>query len=161
MLLLHCGIRKKFGICRKNFAQRRSIPFLNMKPAFLTFVAVCAWSLSALQAQDFSWASKKTPASELPRLADIIPNWGFSKLSKVPDRVPSYLAPYSKFDLVQDCNKKEKVVEKNTIELCRKAFTKWEEHCCGIKIKGNYMKVTYQTFYSDGSSVIWDKEYRS
>ena len=48
-----------------------------------------------------------------------------------------------------------------TVELRRYAFSKWEEHDCGIKMRGNYIKVTYQTFYSDGTSVVWDKEYRS
>lgn len=78
--------------------------------------------------------------------------------------VPPNQVPYDKFELFVPKNKTPKpeaIVQIKTVELARKAFQKWEQHDCGIKIKGNYMKVTYQTFYSDGSSVVWDREYRS
>jgi hypothetical protein len=86
--------------------------------------------------------------------------FSFIKPKGVPDTPPHHLAP--PFNCV-DCEKEkvEKVVKTHTVELRRIGFTKWEEHCCGIKMKGNYMKVTYETFYSDGSSTVWEKEYRS
>jgi len=78
----------------------------------------------------------------------------------VPDTPPHHLAP--PFNCVEcDKEKAEKIVKTHTVELSRKGFTKWEEHCCGIKMKGNYMKVCYETFYSDGSSTVWEREYRS
>ena len=57
--------------------------------------------------------------------------------------------------------KKERVYVTHTVELRRVAFQKMEEHCDGIKMCGNYIRVKYQTFFSDGSSKIWEKEYRS
>lgn len=85
---------------------------------------------------------------------------GLFKKKGVPAKPPHHLAPA--WECPENCfEPKEKVVKTHTVELSRKGFTKWEEHCCGIKMKGNYMKITYETFYSDGTSVLWDKEYRS
>lgn len=81
---------------------------------------------------------------------------------KAPAKPPVLLAPYHEFDLIANCHEKPvPVYETKTVELRRVAFQKWEEHCCGIKMKGNYMRVTYQTFFSDGTSEVWDREYRS
>lgn len=87
----------------------------------------------------------------------------FKKFRKKPPATPPVLlAPYDQFDLIAVCEEKEPaVVEVKTVELRRVAFQKMEEHCCGIKMKGNYMRVTYQTFYSDGTSNVWNREYRS
>jgi hypothetical protein len=84
---------------------------------------------------------------------------GFFKTKGAPKNPPHHLAP--EWTCPGKCESKEKVVKTHTVELRRQAFTKWEEHCCGIKMKGNYMKVTYETFYSDGSTTVWHKEYRS
>ncbi|MDF1812980.1 MAG: hypothetical protein P1V20_12220 [Verrucomicrobiales bacterium] len=86
--------------------------------------------------------------------------FGFLQPKGVPDKPPHHLAPA--WVCPENCfQPKEKVVKTHTLELRRFAFQKWEEHCCGIKMKGNYIKVTYETFFSDGSSVVWHKEYRS
>ncbi|MDF1752487.1 MAG: hypothetical protein P1U89_06925 [Verrucomicrobiales bacterium] len=86
--------------------------------------------------------------------------FGLLKPKGVPDKPPHHLAP--PWVCPENCPEPvEKVVKTHTRELSRKGFTKWEEHCCGIKMKGNYMKVTYETFFSDGSSVVWEKHYRS
>ena len=48
-----------------------------------------------------------------------------------------------------------------TVEICRQAFTKTEKHRRGIVMKGNYIRVVYKSYYSDGSEVICTREYRS
>ena len=59
------------------------------------------------------------------------------------------------------CKKTTRAFKLRTVEICRRAFTKSEKHCCGIVTKGNYIRVVYKTYYSDGSEVICTKEYRS
>lgn len=86
--------------------------------------------------------------------------FGLFKKKGVPSKPPHHLAPA--WECPENCiEPEEKVVKTHTREISRVAFSKWEEHCCGIKMKGNYMRVTYETFYSDGTSTVWNKEYRS
>ena len=106
----------------------------------------------------FGAASASAQERAKPKLR--FPNLGLTKLSKVPAKPPHYLAPFPD-DLVCCKEKRAKVVKVKTVELSRTAFTKWEEHCCGIKMKGNYMRVVYKTIYSDGTEVVFDKVYRS
>ena len=62
----------------------------------------------------------------------------------------------------QDCCATPRRAKKlRTVEICRRAFTKTEKHCCGIVMRGNYIRVVYKSYYSDGSEVICTKEYRS
>lgn len=138
-----------------------------MKRSLNTFLLCSALVVSSLTFGQTVQADETCkPKLTLPKLNLFqnlkLPNLGLSKASKVPANVPAYLAPYDQFDLIANCQEKpEKVVQTKTVELRRIGFQKWEEHCCGIKMKANYMKVTYQTFYSDGTSVVWDREYRS
>ncbi len=129
-----------------------------MKRTFTIFLACLA--VLALAPHAEAKDGPRLPKFSLPKLK--LPNLGLSKYSKVPDEVPHHLAPFSEFDLLVDCDgKPPKVVATKTVELKRQAFTQWEKHDCGIMMKGNYMRVTYQTFFSDGTSIVWDKEYRS
>lgn len=88
-----------------------------------------------------------------------VSSFSMAQLGKKPETPPHWLAPIP--DIEAPKVKKKKVKPTHTVEISRIAFTKWEEHCCGIKIKGNYMRVTYQTFFCDGSSKVWVKEFRS
>ncbi len=75
-----------------------------------------------------------------------------------PSSPPHHLAPA--YDC-PDCKFPRKVRKTHTEELSRKGFQKWEEHCCGIRILANYIRVVYRTHYCNGDSRIWHMEYRA
>lgn len=61
----------------------------------------------------------------------------------------------------QSNRKPRRAYKLKTVEISRIGFTRMKKHWSGVVMKTNYIRVTYKSYYSDGSEVICTREYRS